>query len=264
MNQLLTNRPMSGFPLSIGTSIALERIFDPIQPVYDETRIAPDPINRQEYTVYAFNIETLLRNLTSSIKFGDLLTISKREVYDALLEEVQFLIGFFGSNDIQIKPYVNTYAFIRAAYPPDTIRKASTEKQYFLDDMNKYCLDKIAKEDGVKIFSKDIRFNAEDSVLLLSHIPFDLLSYVNFTRLDLLESHTGTIKKRQHWNSKYLPIPGKDMTILPFMEYLLSIFGDHVTFKPAPIQKRIELYDAMVKRGVHPLTSELTMKFMFG
>lgn len=256
---------MSGFPVSIATGMALETLFDPVQAVYDDTRQAPDKVNLNDYTNYIFNVSTLLRNLTSAVPSSDILIISKKDILDALLDEISYLTEFFHSEGLTINFYTNNYAFVKQTYEKEGIlRKATTDKQMALDNIVKYCLDFISKQDEVGQFSNAIHYEREDQALIFTHVPWDLLSYGKFVKLDLLESHTGLIKSRKLWNTKYYPIPEHDMSFLPFMEKLLVTFGDNVMFKPAPVKERVDLWNAMKKKGVNALTSELSFEFMFG
>lgn len=255
---------MSGFPVSIGTGLSLETLFTPVQDVYDTTREVKNLPDLGVYSVYLFNVSTLLRNLINAINYKDLVTIPVPEIHAALLDEIDFLTNHFVSSQINIKFYINNYTFVKNVYKDkDKLRESSTDKQKYTDSIFQYCLDRIKKNDDVEEFSKDIHYDKRDSALIFTHIPFDLLSYGNFVKLDLLESHTGLIKTRKDWNTKYYPIPNQDMSFLPFMEYLLVTFGDHVMFKPDPISKRNEVYEALKKKGVNPLTTEFSMSFMF-
>ena len=263
VHEAITNRPMSGFPVSVATGLSLESLFTPIQPVIDETRQVENLPDLSIYNLYIFNTSTLLRNLINSLPAKELLLISKKEIYDTLLEEIEFLTNFFTSNNLHVKFYTHSYKYVKDVYK-DKLRKVTTDKQLLIDSINSYCLDRLRKEDDVTLFHKNISYNKEDRALLFTHVPFDLISYSNFTKLDLLESHTGKIKSRKDWWSKYYPLPSdKDMSFLPFMEYLLSVFGDHVMFTPAPLKERIALYEAMQKKpGINPLMSELSLSFM--
>lgn len=259
MHQLLADRVKSGFPVSIGTGMALETLFTPIMEVYDDTREVKNLADLSTYNLYVFNVATILRNIISTLKFDELLTVPKKDIYETLLEEVEFLTHFFESNNVPIKFYLNTYTYVKQTYEAQgTLRKSTTDKQIFTDDIHKYCLDMIRKQDEVTVFHKDLHYGREVSALLFTHVPFDLIGYNNFRRLDLLESHTGLIKSRKEWNTKYFKLPGdRDMSFLPFFEYLLVKFGDHVMFSPAPLKERLEIYEAMKKKKVHPLMSEL-------
>lgn len=266
MNPLLTDRAQSGFPVSIGTGLALETLFTPIQDVIDETRIVNNIPDLSVYSIYVFNISTLLRNLINTVNFKDLVTISKKDILDTLLEEIDFLTNFFSNNNLNVKFYIHNYNYVKSTYKDKKVlRTSTTDKQLYIDDINNYCLDRIKKEDDVEVFSKDIKYDKTDSALILTHVPFDLLSYGNFIKFDLLESHTGNVKSRKDFNTKYHQLPNKDMSFLPFFEYLLAeVFGDSVMFHPAPLNKRLEIYETMQKKHVTPLTSELSFSFMFG
>ena len=266
MNEKLTNRAKSGFPVSIGTGLALETLFTAIEPVVDESRKVNNLPDLSVYNLYLFNVSTLLRNLINTVKFADLLTISKKDIYEILLEEIDFLNNFFMTNNVDIRFYLNTYEYVKRTYEnKNCLRKSSTDKQFFIDGITTYCLDQLRKEDDVTVFHKDIRYSKEDSALIFTHIPFDLLSYSNFIKLDLLESHTGVVKSRKDWWTKYYPVPNEDMSFLPLLEYFLAeIFGDHVMFTPAPIKKRVEVIQAMRKKGINPLTSITSLMFILG
>ncbi|WP_396190387.1 hypothetical protein [Flavobacterium sp.] len=261
--EIMDTRAMSGFPVSVGTGLGLEALFDPIDKVIDETRTVPPKANRSLYTDYLFNISTLLRNLLGSVQYKDLQQVSKQLIYDTLLSEIDFISNFCLTQGINAKFYVHTYDYPRKTYP-DKLRLASSDQQKYLHEVSEYCLGKIRKQDDVLHFVKDVhlRGSPELSALILTHVAWDLLSYGRFRRLDLLESHTGVIKTRKEWNTKYFKVPDKDMSSLPFMEYLLTTFGDHVMFKPAPLKDRVELYDSLIKKKVHPLMTETTFSFL--
>ncbi len=260
MQNLLVESRGTSFPVSIGTGLSLETLFPTETPI-DDSRIFKKLENLSTYNLYAFNIATLLRNIITSVSFKDLVGVSKKQILETLLDEIDFITNFFQSNDLHVKFYINSYSYAKNAYK-DKIRIPTTDHQFFIEDINKYCLNSFKKEDDVTHFSKNIHFNRDDSVLVMTHVAFDLLSYSNFHKLDLLESHTGLIKSRKEFNSKYYPLPNRDMSFLPFMEYLLTIFGDKVLFSPAPLKERIDLYNAMLKKGVNPLTSELSFSFL--
>jgi hypothetical protein len=267
MNELLLNRTKSGFPVSIGTGLALESIFEPIESVVDETRVVPNKIDTTAYTNYIFNVSTLLRNILNSVSSKDVLTISKLDYYNVLLEEIEWLSEFFQSSNLNASFYINDYKYVKTVYgPKDILRKATTDKQIYQDSIYSYCLDKLKKEDDIQHFSNDIKYNKEELVLIFTHVPWDLLSYKNFIKMDLLESHTGLVKTRKSWNTKYFKMPGdRDMSFLPFIEYLLTdIFGDSIMFSPGKLEKRIEIYDMLKKKNVHPLMDEFSMALVLG
>lgn len=256
VNQILQERPQSGFPVSIATGLALETIFEPTQQVFDETRVVPDRPDPSLYTDYLFNVSTIARNIITSVPYAELAKCSTKDVTHTFLEEIDYLHTLFQMQDKRLHLYVNSYAFARQTYP-EKMRKATTQQQIHSFDLVEACVKEAKKQTGMLSFAKDISVGGGSSTLLLSHVPWDLLSYGKFKRLDLLESHTGVIKTRKDWNSKYYRIPNKDMSFLPFWEYLLATFGDGVMFKPSPMKERLELYEAMLKKKVHPLMTEM-------
>lgn len=259
----LTNRTMSGFPVSIGTGLALEAIFTPIEESLHEAPPTPLP-DPSIYTSYVFNVETLIRNLLNSLTYQDTITIRHKHFLEVIVEEIHFLSSFFESNNTQALFYTNSYQYFRDTYK-DKIRNPTTDKQHLTSAIIDYVLKHAPREiQEVQQFSKDISFGKDQKSLLLSHVPADLLSFSKFSTLDLLESHTGTIKSRRHWNTKYYPIPQEDMSFLPFLEYLWSVFGDRQLIKPSPIKERKQLLINMQKAGVNPLTSEFSMALGLG
>lgn len=258
---VLDTRQMSGFPVSIGTGLALETIFTPIRDVIDEARIPPDRPDLSLYSDYIINMSTILRNLLSSVAFKDLQTVPLSAISDVFLGEVEFLTNFFNMNGMNVNFYVHTYDYVKKTYPTK-LRLAKSDQQKYLQNIVDYCLDKVKKENDVKHFNKTISYQPDTSALIITHVPWDLLSYDKFRRLDLLESHTGIVKSRKDWNTKYFKIPEKDMSFLPFMEYLLTVFGDNVMFSPDPLKDRLDLYESLVKKKVHPLMSEMTLSFI--
>lgn len=264
MHPVLSSRPMSGFPVSIGTSLAMESLFTPVIDVFDQSREVPQRVDPTTYDLYMINISTLARNLFQSVPWRDLSTIPKKDVLEALLEEIDFLTGFFQAANLHVKFYWNSYGFALRTYDDKKIRRATTPHQLAFEQLMDYCTTPIRKQDDVLTFSKDISVDRGAKCLLMSHVPWDLLSWSNFHKLDLLESHTGKIKSRKDWNTKYFPIKDKDFSFLPFMELLLTTFGDLTLFTPAPLKERLALYDVLLKKRVHPLMSEMSLGFILG
>ncbi len=136
---VLAERTVSAFPLSIGTSLAFESLFDGRQAPYDNERELPSRINIDDYKIFLINVGTLIRNII---------------------------------------------------------------------------------------------------------------------KLDLLESHTGVLKTRKEFNTKYYDYKKLELENMPFQRKLLAIFGDHVLFKPYPLKIRQVFIDVARKSKWTPITSE--------
>ena len=256
--QVLIDREMSGFPVSIGTGLALEAIFIP--EIESQHEQSPEPLSdTNKYTSYVINVDTLTRNLISSVASKDSVMISPAFYYKALLEEIDYLEGLFAGKETKLKLFINDYSYYKSSYK-ETYRTATTTKQLFVESVHHHVRTHLPRDRNyIPKFSKELNLGKEEKSLLLSHLPVDLLGRSNFLELDLLESHTAKIKTRRTWNSKYYPLLKEDMSFLPFNEYLLTVFGDRSMFKPKALKDRQEVYKHMVKLGVNPLSSELGM-----
>lgn len=254
MHNALINRVFSGFPVSIGTGMALESLFTPVIDVY-ETEREVEKVNKDNYTIMIINVATLIRNILSSIPSDEVSYGTFQDYHAILKEEIDYLSELFSMENLPVCFYVHDYKYPKTRYA-DKIRTHSSIKQVEQNNITEYCLNKIAREDNIYKFNSHIVIKKELKALLLSHIPWDLLSADNFLSMHLLESHTGLVKTKKDWNSKYYAIPNKDMSLLPFTERLLTSLGDKVMFKPDPINKRLELYDLLASKKVNAMTSD--------
>jgi hypothetical protein len=166
----------------------------------------------------------------------------------------------------KLKPtlYLCNYKSIYSRYKRQTVFRSDTtlnqkderkrmEKsiQQFLDDVGEgYLLD----------FDTDLK--PEDKaakVIIQTHIAVDLISWKNFEELDLLESHTGAIKNRSLWYTKYNN--GKELSMIPFTQYFLRIFGDKEFFSPKDSALRKAILEIAVKYNWSPLTTDSRIRF---
>ena len=259
--KLLQDRDKSGFPLSVGTGLAFEAMFDPTEESLSEGNINKID-DLKQYSDIIINAETVLRNILSNFNKEEMDVLRPKDVLDTLIEELSFIEGYFKTNGNTGHIYTNSYRYFKDAYRK-TLRQPKTPKQHRVDFITNYCLTTLPKEmENILKFTKDVRISKTSSALILTHVPADLLSRTNFSTLDLLESHTGVVKTVKTWNSKYFPVPGKDMSFLPFLEYLLTTFGDSVMFAPKPLPERENLYEQLRNRKVNPLTTEFTFNII--
>ena len=73
----------------------------------------------------------------------------------------------------------------------------------------------------------------------MTHYAYDLLSNKDFKTLDLLESHTGVLKSKALWYTKFSD--HKDSVRIPFNELFLQVFGDSTIFHPHDRKLRLEI-----------------------
>lgn len=252
----LVDRKVSGFPLSISTALAFESLFQARQEVYDKEREAPPMIDISPYTELWINMATLYRNLLQACDKEVAKNAGHKEVAEVLIEEMEIIESllqhegqgrmkavFYTADHMEkLKPYVKKGLGIR--------EDKSLGDLHYTDVFVK-SIKEISKTFPGKIreFKHGIKtsIEAQPSVLMLTNIPFDLTYYKSFSRLDLLESNTGKLKKRSQWNSKYYPLPNLDMRIFPFYQHLLCLFGDKTTIVPMGIKLRRSVHEIAVK-----------------
>lgn len=261
---IINNRTISALPLSIGTSLAFESIFEPKLPAYDPARIIPQMVDISKYNAIWINVSTLIRNIIGALPKDTAHSVSPEDVKDAIVYEMELLTEMTSaasSNNCRCKYYHSTYKglfndpilnkFVKFRLPTTTIQLA-------YDNMLSKTIRLMEKDKELGILSINktlVPDSTDNKALIFTHMPYDLASYDNFHKLDLIESHTGKLKTRKEWYSKYYPIVGSDMSILPFTRKLLLIMGDHVLIKPIDIRFRRLIIDIAVKRKWTPLTT---------
>ena len=105
---LLANRTIGGFPLSIGTSLSFESLFDPRLPVYDPEREIPNKVSIGDYDELWVNIGTLYRNIVTSVDRPTYESIKVPEIKEALESEIhviESLLETEGQNKAQLVMY---------------------------------------------------------------------------------------------------------------------------------------------------------------
>lgn len=250
----LFERTTSGFPLSISTGHAFESIFPRRTAAYDPEREIPQKINIGNYGQMWINLDTLFRNIVQAVTSDVLKNVGYKEAVTVLIDEmdtIESLLAVEGQNQATPVFYVCDYPHALSSLPKTVgIRKDNTPKQFHYRDLRNKTMAEMKKlRSDIKFFPGPIRTANSINTLMLTHVPFDLLSWKQFGSLDLLESNTGKLKKKSQWNTKYYPVPSKNMSILPWMRGLLYVFGDKVLIQPAPSKLRIQIMDSAAKRG---------------
>lgn len=253
----LAARTVSGFAISIGTSLALETLFDPRQPVYDPERKIPERVKLENYKSCWINLATLYRNIVGSIDRNSYLTVSPEELFSVLETEIEIIESLFAIegkglcrpafyycdySDVYLK---QKHQAVQLRHDRTDIQKHNTAK--LLKTMQLFFKYKSG-EDQYKRFNSTIYPDKMEASLVLSHVPYDLLSYRNFRRFDLLESHTGVLKTRVDWYTKFFKMPDTDLSTIPFHKEFLLIFGDNIMFSPMDIRFRRLIVDISKKR----------------
>lgn len=241
----LAGRAVSAFPLSIGTSLAFESVFSPMQSPYDANRQIPAQVDVKNYQTCWINLSTLFRNLTGAITKEGFLAAHPRELAATLEEEMDVIQNLFQSEGQNLcKPvfYYSDYKKLKERNLPGlTFRENTTENQRFFHDRWLETVNLIEKHTDQIHFNKEFIIpSRRERAFCLTHQPYDLVGFDRFERLDLLESNTGVLKTRFQLNTKYATMSGQSFTHLPFTRKLLLVMGDRVLIKPiAALRKQV-------------------------
>ena len=245
----LNNRITSGFPLSIATSHVFESIFSPQLPVHDPDRKIPTKIDITKYNFFYINISTLFRNIIGSLQkndFGIATPLAVADVLDSEIKIIESLLSHEGIGKCVPMFYIgnyNSWLCIKKLKKNTNLsfRKDNTEyqKAYLLKLNQTFeLLLKNTNSNNVIELNSPIMPNKYPKGLILTHIPYDLLSYKYFSNLDLIESHTGKLKHRGEWYTKFYQLKDISLINIPFIEMMLLIFGDNIMFKPMDLKIR--------------------------
>lgn len=227
MNNVLDQRTLGKFPVSIGTAIALEVLFG----VNDDK---PHPSNVPKYYLYyqsiEFNVKTLLRNMLNSISANALQQIDIADVLNTLASEIITIRNLVTDNSegkVSCSFYINSYKKINKLFKKANYKVPSTGKQQFLNHIEtKICeqivYSKVLQGENINLITSDYTISTHHvKSLLLTHLPVDLLLFTS-SHIYLLESHTGKIKDAQQLHTK-LKSANEN---IPFNKFTIQLYGD--------------------------------------
>lgn len=266
---ILRERTMSSFLVSVGLGLLLERFFEPTSTRIDDDRKV-EHINIDNYKVHYFNIHTMLRNILSAISTSELkkYVIKNKDSPEALLtvlldelETIKVLYEDKKSIPILFIPdYSEVYNKVDNSRKPELY----SETNRFTKDLHDKTIKLFKKHSWNIIDVYDIKTTlppTEGNVLITTHIAYDLLNVKNIKRLTLAESHTGVLKDKSKFNTKYHSLGSKfDKTMFPFQKELLHILGDNTLIKPYKISYRQMLAEEALNHKITPFTSEDRIK----
>lgn len=228
-------RTLSAFPISVGTSLALESVFEGSQEPIDPNRIIPNKVDINDYKEIWINLKTIFRNFYNAIPRTDVMKVGSRDSVEGIQNELLIInevVNLQSNGNIKLIYYYPTYENLEKELKGVIRRPVNTPKQKHFHLLEEQTLNRIIKLKDFNILEYDTILKTElgNRILILTHIPVDLLSYRRFKRMDLLESHTGILKHYDKWYTKYYN--GKDLSPLPFNGFLLKIFGDDTLIQP--------------------------------
>lgn len=222
-------REQGVYPLSIATSMAIETLVD-------ETK---NPL--EGFTSLLVNIRTLIRNIIGAVSAPMVTVDAVAETVLNELKIIETLISKASNGKCIVIPYYASLASVPKKFSHGLQKLPTTKIQIEAVAFEQAVIKRFApyaKDVGLEEYDIDIDGSNETSYIL-THYPIDLLSRYNFTKLILIESHTGRIKHPLMWYSKLYK--GAEIPNIPFNKMTLQVFGDNVVFSPMAIKFRKSL-----------------------
>ena len=239
MTSPVYERDVSAFPFSVGSSLAFESLFEGKNESIDPDRQIPQKVNITDYNELWINCGTLFRNMFTAIPRDRVQDTVSRDCVDALVDEmtqIRELVNEQSQGKTRVIYYICSYKGLEKEFKGALRRKPNTDKQKFYQNLLDETLNKLVRrvkethELDIKEFDVIIFPDERIKALVITHYAVDLLSAKRFRSMDLLESHTGVLKKFNTWYTKYFN--GKELMMIPFNEHLIKFFGDNDLIVP--------------------------------
>lgn len=262
MIEAIAGRTTNKLPLSIGTCFAIESLFPSDAPDKVPRDNIPPRVDMKNYDTVFINVATLLRNILNASKINPLMDRNKID------SKVVGLLAITVDTEIRVIQAIakengwDSLVFYAIQYK-NLDDKFKLRNQGSLEAFNKLYARVLSGINYVHIISLVNSINPNGLYkkgIILTHQPFDLLSYKYFNKLDLIESHTGLLKSKKEWGSKYCKMNKADLSLLPFNETLLGIFGDNHLIAPVDMIRRREVVEIAVRKKWLPITTETKVK----
>lgn len=260
----VASRALGAFPLSIATSIAFEHLFG----IKSEANPEPKPNSIKKYSQFWINLKTLYRNMAGSISRDHNQKVSAHELSDYIILEMETivrLVNEYSNGTCAPIFFVSNYDFGFYKYANATLRADSTDNQKAFTQRYKETIKHVLKHGPIQgsellIFANKLKPAKKEKSIILTHIAYDLANSEAFGGLDLIESHTGAIKGKDLWYTKYYD--GKELPFIPFIDILLPVFGDSEVFKPMLKSAREDIIAVAKRYNWSSVTTR--EKVMFG
>lgn len=229
-----SERVVGQYPLSIATSLAIEGITG----IHPDNQLGKHSLN--DFKNLWVNLKTLYRNFYNAMdrEFVDRVSVEDQALYfDQEMDALRKVVQTESGGVTGVKFYLPDYDKVGKRFKHAVMRTDTTPKQLAYASAMVGTINQILehRKDEILLTSDVILEHHPEKALMMTHFPLDLSTRA-FLSLALLESHTGLVKTRELWYTKYYN--GKELTSMPFMASMLSIFGDNDMFRPMPIQYR--------------------------
>lgn len=256
---------VSYFPISIGTGIALQTICG-----IDEKGAGTGPAPVLSYDVLMVNLRTVYRNYHMQLSPAERDSLNPVKAMNAMNTDIRVIVEAvqdYSNKSCQVVLYSNDHKSAEKRFPNAKIKHPRTDLQVMYSTYEKKTIEALyeRRDDfGLVIQMGDMELPEVPEgakVLILTHMPVDLLNPGKWPVFELLESHTGKIKAKPEWNTK-IAVDKENVERIPFNRVTLQLFGDKGTmFSPLPIKLRRGVVELAAKNRWTSQTTESRMKF---
>ena len=261
---MINDRAVSSFHISIGTALMLESLFDPVINVFDPDRKI-DRIDPGKYKYHYINVLTMIRNIVTSFKNNDSDTVlydrnGATLIANVLYDELEVIDELYSNIILEPILFIPDYSKVfKNALNKDYSGHVSKKDEIYLMSLNviKLVNERVKNKELpiTSITGTHLLNRSMENVLITTHIPLDLLNVKRIPNLYLLESHTGKLKDKKLFNTKYHKMGKTDMTNLPFVESLMYLLGDGVLILQESIGVRREIHKLSLERKWTPFSN---------
>lgn len=231
-------RGLGALNLSIGTSLALEKdAFLAVKGTGSGNKGADS---------FLVNLRTIVRNVIEAYSEDNEATVDNviKDTKSDLGELAKWLNDVSGTRTLSFIVYYPSYKSLPSLFNKADLVTDKTRKPKAQDKINlieKVCTT-LCKQFGKQITQTDSTLpNFTGKGIVITHHTVDLTLTPSVTRLNLLESYTGTIKPYTQWYTKLTG--GKALYYMPFNKLTIQVFGDKATnfySSSMPLKKLIE------------------------
>ena len=248
MFDVLSSRELGQYPLSIATSLAMESVTG-IHP-----EINRDTVLLQNYDTLWLNTRTLFRNVRGAAQgVSGFEKVTPEEYAEVMINEIESIIDITSNNTngkTKVMLYYSNYAKVEHMHKHAQVRKDNTDIQKAYTALSKKvhsALFKLIRDMGLPFTGVDdiVDSKTPSKNLFLTNYAYDLLAHNSLFGVTLLESHTGAVKPKAMWHTKF--VDGKSLPMIPFNRLFMQIFGDKETFKPMDKKLRNDIIEIAKK-----------------
>lgn len=223
---IIADRTKGQSSLSVGTHLMLESVFKDKFELFDPEREFTH-IDTSKYTTYVINVYTILRNIVNAVQVKEKdEVLNHDEVKYVVLEEVNTLKSIYESNNLNVLLWYPDYTEVikNMTKGKDNVDLVTYTKLHMYSNVLKSIKEQLKVNCLVtnhKLPYEDLK---SEKILLYTHIATDLL---NKLKISLIESHTGVVKEKEEFYTRYHKLGKADMSMFPFTETLLYYLGDY-------------------------------------